>query len=91
MVFLIGFVVTLPSSTYGKESKPVPCLGPVQLSCEDARNLDTYVVKLETELAAAQVPPPPKDCEEHNYLLVAGFGVTAGVLLGALVTALAVR
>ena len=85
---LIGFVVTLPSSTYGKESKPVPCLGPVQLSCEDARNLDTYVVKLETELAAAQVPPPPKDCANSNYPLVVAASAALGAVLGVLAVVL---
>lgn len=91
---LTGFVVMLPSSTYGVESetsRPVPCLGPVQLTCEDARNLDTYVVKLEAELTAAKVPPPPKDCASSSYPLVAGISVVAGVLLGVITAALVVR
>jgi hypothetical protein len=85
MVLLIVFVATPTSSTYGAEtSKPVPCLGAVQLTCEDARNLDAYVVKLETELAAAQVPPPPKDDGSSNYPLVVAASAALGAVLGVL-------
>jgi hypothetical protein len=77
----------LPSSTYGAEtetSKPVPCLGSVQLTCEDARNLDTYVVKLEAELTAAKIPPPPKDCGGGNRPLIVAASAALGAVLGVL-------
>ena len=84
MVLLIVFAVMLPSSSFGEESKPVPCLGPVQLSCEDARNIDALIVGLEAELAAAKVPPPPKDCGDSNTVAVAAVSAALGVLAGVL-------
>ena len=88
MVWLVACAVTLPSSSSGEESKPVPCVGPVQLTCEDARNLDASVVKLETELTALKVPPPPPDCGSSNNVVVGAVSAAVGVLAGILVVVL---
>ena len=89
MVWLVACAFTLPSSSSGEEtSKPVPCMGPVQLTCEDARNLDAYVVKLETELTALKVPPPLPDCGSSNSVVVGAVSAAVGVLAGILVVVL---